>query len=83
MGYKQARNRRRRLERLYVQTKYSCGSGAWYDEDKDRYVKFTASSTPGYAKLLRHYSNKKVRRAKDIGAHADYRKCYDYRWVLY
>lgn len=81
--YKQAKNRRRRLEKTYKQTKHSYGSGVWFDEDRGFYYKYTASNTPGYAKMLRRISNKKVRKSDEIGNHGSYRKAYDYKWELY
>jgi hypothetical protein len=81
--YKQAQNRRKRLIRTYEATKSSYGSGVWYDEDRGFYYKYTASNTPGYTKLLKRISNKKVRRATDVGNHCDYRRNYDYKWVLF
>jgi hypothetical protein len=55
----------------------------WYDEYRGFYYKYTASNTPGYAKALRKISNKKVRKALDVGNHGDYRKKYDYKWALF
>jgi hypothetical protein len=83
MAYKQARNRHKKLVRTYEETKNSYGSGVWYDEGRGFYYKYTASNTPGYAKLLRRISNKKVRQAADVGNHGSYRKNYDYKWELY
>ena len=83
MAYKQASNRRKKLARTYAETKNSYGSGVWFDEDKNRYIKYTASNTPGYTKLLRRISNKKVRKAVDIGNYSAYRKCFDYWWELF
>lgn len=83
MAYKQAKNRRKRLVKTYEETKHSYGSGVWYDEDRGRYIKYTASNTPGYAKQLRRIGNKKVRKAAEVGTHGSYRKNYDYKWVLF
>ena len=83
MAYKQARNRRKRLIKTYNETKTKCCSGVWFDEDRGRYIKFTASNTPGYTKLLKRISNKKVRKAADIGDHAAYRRSYDYKWTIF
>ena len=83
MAYKQARNRRRRLVKTYSETKNCYGSGVWFDEDKNRYIKCTASNTPGYTKLLKRISNKKVRKTIEVGNHASYRRNFDYKWTLY
>jgi hypothetical protein len=81
--YKQAQNRRKRLLKTFEATKHGYGSGVWYDEDRGFYYKYTASNTPGYTKLLRRISNKKVRKSAEIGNHGSYRKNYDYKWVLF
>ena len=81
--YKQARNRRKRLEKTYEQTKHSYGSGVWFDEDRGFFYKYAASNTPGYTKMLKRISNKKVRKSEEIGSYGAYRRTYDYKWVLY
>jgi hypothetical protein len=81
--HKQAENRRKKLLKTYEKTKNSYGSGVWYDEDRGFYYKYSASNTPGYTKLLKRISNKKVRRAAEVGNHGDYRRNYDYKWVLF
>jgi hypothetical protein len=63
--------------------KHYTGSGVWYNEDRGFYYKYTASNTPGYAKMLRRISNKKVRKSEDLGNHGVYRKSYDYKWTLF
>lgn len=83
MAYKQARNRRKKLLKTYNETKNHCGSGVAFDDNRHFYYKYTASNMPGYAKSLRRISNKKVRRAADIGSYSDYRKKYDYNWALF
>jgi hypothetical protein len=87
MAYKQAKNRKKKLLKTYHEIesmrKHCTGSGVWYNEDRGFYYKFTASNTPGYAKMLRRISNKKVRKSVDIGNHADYRRSYDYKWSLF
>jgi protease II len=86
MAYKQAKNRRKKLLKTYKQIedmrKHYTGSGVWYDEDRGFYYKYTASNTPGYAKLLRKRGNKKVRQSNDILNYSDYRRVYDYKWTL-
>lgn len=83
MAYKQAMNRRKKLVKTYEETKNSYGSGVWYDEKRGCYRRCTASNTPGYAKWLRHISNKHVRKDANVGNYGAYRKSYDYKWELY
>ena len=87
MAYKQAKNRKKRLEKTYTEIKHMrkhyTGAGVWIDEDRGFLYRYGPSNTPGYAKMLRRISNKKVRKATDIGNHADYRRSYDYKWTLF
>ena len=82
--YKQAKNRHKRLAKVYEETKHSCGGGGvWYDEKRGFYYKYPASNTPGYTKLLKRISNKKVRKTAEVGDYGSYRKSYDYKWEIY
>ena len=83
MAYKQAKARHKKLLKTYNETKHSYGAGVAFDQDRHFYYKCTASNTPGYTKSLRRISNKKVRRAADLGSYSNYRKKYDYNWVLF
>lgn len=87
MAYKQARNRRKRLQKTYDEIKnmrsHYTGAGVWMDPDRGFLYRYIASNTPGYAKLLRRIGNKKVRQSKDTLKHRDYRKVYDYKWTLF
>ena len=83
MAYKQARNRHKKLVRTYNETKHSCGSGVWFDEERGFFYKYTASNTPGYAKLLRRQGNKKIRQSKCTHKYGEYRRMYDYKWALF
>lgn len=83
MAYKQAQNRKKRLLKTYRETKNGYGSGVWYDERRGFYYKYSASNTPGYTKSLKRASNRKVRRARDLGRHSDYKRLYDYKWILF
>jgi hypothetical protein len=87
MAYEQAMARKKKLLKTYKaikgMKKHYTGSGVWYDEDRGFYYKYTASNTPGYAKALRKISNKKVRKALEVGNHGAYRKKYDYKWALF
>lgn len=87
MAYEQARNRRKKLLKTYKEVeamrKHYTGSGVWYDEDRGFFYKYSASNTPGYAKLLRRQSNKKIRQSKDTLSHGEYRRMYDYKWTLF
>lgn len=86
MAYKQARNRRKRMQKTYDEIKnmkgHYTGAGVWIDEDRGFFYRYSPSNTPGYAKLLRKRGNKKVRQSNDILNYSDYRRVYDYKWTL-
>lgn len=87
MAYKQSENRKKRLMRTYNQIKsrgkHYSGSGVWIDEGRGFLYKFTASNTPGYARLLRRCGNKKIRQSKEVHNYGEYRRVYDYKWTLF
>lgn len=47
MGYKQSKERNRRLKKLYESTKQSCGAGVYFDNDKKRYIKYAGVCLEG------------------------------------
>lgn len=83
MAYKQAQSRKKQLLKTYRKTKNKCFAGVWFNPEKGCYCKYSSSNTPGYTKLLRRQSNKKVRRLKDLGDYGTYKKAYDYWWTLF
>jgi hypothetical protein len=86
MAYKQAVNRKKRLQKTYNEVKNMRGhytaAGVWIDEDRGFFYRYRPSNTPGYAKLIRRISNKKVRKSKESFKYADYRRLYDYKWTM-
>ena len=83
MGYKRAREEKRRLERLYVAAGNNYGSGIWYDPKKCRFRRYWLGAKSGYRKLLKRRSNRVVRRQKATLQYGAYRKAFDYWWELY
>lgn len=83
MGYNRSIDDKRRLIKLYNKTKYSFGSGAYYNEKKKRFVRIYPSNTSGFTKYLRRISNRRVRRSKELLNRCQYRKVYDYWWTLF
>ena len=69
MGYRRSKERNRRLKKLYDETKNWYGAGAYYDEDKKRYIRYSPCKNSGYTKYLRKVANRKVRRSKDCLKH--------------
>jgi hypothetical protein len=81
LAYKQARERNKRLKKLAKDTDHAYGAGAWYNENKGRYIKYQVGSQK-FRKYLRRQSSKKARQYKGDLAHSDYKKTFDYWWTL-
>ena len=81
MSYRRSQERNRRLKKLYNETKSWYGVGAYYDENRDRYIKYRHSSN--YPKYLRNRSNRKVRQTKGKLNGGQYKKAFEYWWLLY
>ncbi|MBQ8806577.1 MAG: hypothetical protein IJZ68_09065 [Bacteroidaceae bacterium] len=83
MSYQRARERNRRLRKLYDATKNGYGAGAGYDEEKGRYYRYSCHDRD----LKAHCRRVTRRRLKNIhfdanlsgGAH---KKVFDYWWTL-
>lgn len=83
MSHKRYCENRKRLKRLSIETENSCCAGAYFDESKGRYVKYTPNRGSGYTKYLKKMSNKKLRQTKETLNHRAYKKNYDYMWILF
>lgn len=81
MAYKQAQNRKKHLLKTYNETKNWYGAGVYFDETRGCYRRYSITDG-GRGKRLRRISNRKVRKAKNIGSFGNYRKVYDYWWEL-
>lgn len=82
----------KRLKKLYKKTFNSYGNGAYYDKDKERYIKYCAWNIP-YKKSLKKQCQKKVRRMSlssvddydDVNVRPDgglYKRCHELWWNL-
>ena len=85
MAYRQARERKKHLSKLYEETKSSYGAGAWLNEEKGRYIKYSCHNK--WLKL--HCRRTTRRRMRHIpcedtkhGKNNVYKKYYDYWWEL-
>ena len=77
-----SRVEKQRLKKLYGETKYSYGAGAYYDEHKKRYIRYSCND-----KALRQIMNRRVRRKlkrnhEDIVQIGQYKKLAEYWWIL-
>lgn len=80
MRYGDKVREKRLLRKLYNETKNSYGSGAYYDEDKNRLIRYSCNE-----KWAKNQGNRKIRRLsieESIPNGKVYRKVYDYQWVI-
>lgn len=81
MSHKRKLEDKRRIKKLYEKTKCAYGAGAWFDERKGRYIKYSCHN-----KWLKTHCRRMVRRRmKNIGMAQKgngYRKLFDYWWEL-
>lgn len=82
MSYRCSQKRKQKLIRLEAKTRNSYGAGAFYDDKKNRIIRYSVHS-----RWLKHHCRKEMRRRlKDIDYNfhkkCDYKKLYDYWWSL-
>ena len=77
MGYRRSQERKRRLKKLYDETKNSYGAGAWFDEKKGRYIKYSCGGRQ-CKRHLKRLSSKKARKYQGDLKGCDYKKIFDY-----
>lgn len=81
MSYFRSKEDKRRLAKLYYETKSQYGSGAYYDDDKRRYIRYYPAQV-GFTKFLKRYSNKRARKSSEIPQYSGHKKNTDYWWIL-
>lgn len=80
MSYSRSRETRRRLKRLYDETKHTYGAGAYYDDDKNRYVRYSCNDKN--AKIICKRITRRRMAKLDNTTRGSYRKLYDYWWII-
>ena len=81
MSHKRKKEDNRRLHKLYDKTKYAYGAGAWYDEKKDRFIKYSCHDK-WTRTHCRRITRRKLNRTFDQYQYNSYRKIYDYWWNI-
>jgi len=82
MSHRRKSEDKRRLKRLYEETKFRYGVGVWYSDKKDRFIRYSCHTA-----WLKKYCSKITRkRMKTIfensKSKAEYRKIFDYWHAL-
>lgn len=83
MSYKRKQEDKRRLETLYSKTRNKCSGGAYFDKQKGRIVKYSLSDGSDYKRYLKNLSNRKIRKSNIKLDNGDYKKLFDYWWILF
>ena len=80
MSYRRKQVERRKLKNL-AKNRTGWRGGAYYDEEKKRYIRYWIGSRSKYWKRK---CNRKVRRMKNLdGKGNSYRKMTEYRWEIW
>lgn len=81
MSWRRSQETKKRYKRLHAETLHSYGSGVWYDEKRDRYIR---CYQPHRAKFVKHKCNRAVRRYKGaLTSKGSYRKVSEYWWEIW
>lgn len=80
MSYRRKKEDKRRLNKIYTTAGNAWFIGAYYSDKKDRIIRIYQGKM---AKYFRKYTNKKVRKEKDLAQHGKYRRVFDYWWNLW
>lgn len=82
MSYRRSKERKKRLKQLEKETWHSYGAGAYYDEDKKRYIKYSCHNSwlkKHSRRMIRH----RLKEDKEIFQKGcKYKRKYDYWWIL-
>ena len=82
MSHRRKSEDKRRLKKLYEETKHQYGTGVWYNDKKNRFIRYSCHNTW----LKRHCSKITRTRMKNIlensNSKAEYKKIFDYWWIL-
>ena len=83
MSYARSKKEREKIEKLSHETFHNWYSGAYYNEDKQRFVKYGPKGQRAKTrKYFKKYSNKRVRRV-DSHNGGSYKKSWDFWWNLF
>lgn len=83
MDWASKQEENRRLKKLYDETKWNCFAGAWYDEAKKRFIKF--SQPTERKKFAKRQSVRRIRSSSDeliSGKGCRANRLFDYEWEV-
>ena len=81
MSYKRSKDEKEHLKKLYEETKYWYGAGAYYNERTNRYKKYSCHNewTKTYCRRI---TRRKLNKIDNNYHHCSYKKIYDYWWEV-
>ena len=81
MSYRRKQEENHRLKKLYDKTKCSYGAGAYYDERKDRFIRYSCHNkwTKTYCRRI---TRRRLKNKCDHYSGCLYKKFYDYWWEI-
>jgi hypothetical protein len=77
MSYRRKQEEKKRLKKLYAKTRNGYLCGAWYHDDKGRYIRYYKSDYSAY-KFLKKCFHKKLRHSETVS-----NKEYDLMWKTF
>ena len=81
MSHKRSVEDKRRLKKLYEDTKNNYGSGVWHDEKKNRYIRYTCHNE-WFKTHSRRIIRRKLKNSDILLDGNKYKKIYDYWWTV-
>lgn len=81
MSYHRKQEEKHQLNKLYNKTKNSYGAGAWYDEDKNRIIRYSCHIKRDKI-LCRRITRKRLKRNSSCYSGCIYKRFYDYWWEI-
>ena len=87
MSWQRSRETKRRYKNLYKQTKNHYGRGVWYDEERDRFIRFQMSKKGRGNRIayVKNKCNRKLRRSNTAFGRAKgaYKKHAEFWWEVF
>ena len=81
MSYKRKVEDKRRLKKNYEETKNTYGAGTWYDETKNRYIRYSCNNE-WFKTHCRRVIRRKLKKNTELSGRYSYKKYFDYWWII-
>ena len=81
MSYKRKKEDKHRLRKLYNETHTHYGAGAWYNEKKDRYIKYSCHNKWARTRC-RRITRRRLKNVDYSCPNGYFKKVSDYWWEV-